>query len=114
MTPIMTQGKIICYQLYKKASFSVDLSSSDLGRKWERSTLHIHDIIKHAGCLMNMDYLKTWLTPRRYIKQNSMRDSPSYNLTVAQPYNKHSYFYGNQRLFTIFTTANYWILLNAK
>jgi hypothetical protein len=78
-----------------------------LGRKWERSTLQYHDIIKYAGCVMNMDCLKTWLTPRKYIKQNSMGDSPSYNLTVTQPCNKHPYFYGNQRFIIIFTTANY-------
>lgn len=72
---------MICYQLYKKASFSVNLRGSDLGRKWERSTLHNHDIIKDAGCVMNMEYLKTWLTPRKYINQNSIGDSSSYNLS---------------------------------
>jgi hypothetical protein len=99
--------------LYKKASFSVGLRGSDLGRKREKSTLHNH-ITKYAGCVMNMEYLKTWLTPKKYIKQNLMGDSPSYNLTVIQPLNKHPYFYGNQRFITIFTIANYWILLNAK
>ena len=107
MTTIMTQCIMICcYQLYKKASFSVDLRGSDLGRKRERSTLNNHDIIKYAGSVINMEYLKTWLTPIEYIKQNSMGDSPSTNLTVAQPCNKHLYFYGNQRFITIFTTAN--------
>jgi hypothetical protein len=99
--------------MYKKASFSVDLRGSDLGRIWERRTLHNH-ITKYAGCIMNMGYLKTWLTPRKCIKQNSMGNSLSYNLTVTQPLNKHPYFYGNQRFITIFTIANYWILLNTK
>jgi len=54
----MTPCILICYQLYKKASFSINLRGSDLGRKWERSTLHNHDIIKYAGCVTNMEYLK--------------------------------------------------------
>jgi hypothetical protein len=73
--------------IVEKASFSVDLRGSDLGRKWERRTLHNHDI-KYTGFVMNMEYLKTWLTPAKYIKQNSMGDSPSYNLTVALPCNQ--------------------------
>jgi hypothetical protein len=70
--------------LYKKASFSVDLRGSDLGRKWERSTPHNHDT-KYAVCVMSMEYIKTWLTPRKYNGGQSFLQSKSLSHATNTP-----------------------------